>query len=198
VRVLCWDYTQHCCKCLLIHSKAAQYKPRPLCGTTVPDLLKLQHWQERSGKHHDPAALPPNSYTVKQPNTSLDLFSSFNTDRRGAVSIMTRPLYPPNGRELCFPLDRRLGRPQSSSRRSVSLRYVQPVAYSSRCMSYLANSMHQTFRLSMTIESEVLGLTLPIVQNSKCKKTHRYGNWICFCPQVRGADTYSVGSLRKS
>jgi hypothetical protein len=29
------------------------------------------------------------------------------------------------------------------------------------------------------------------------KKTQRFGNWICFRPQVR-EDTYSVGSLRKS
>jgi hypothetical protein len=28
----------------------------------------------------------------------------------------------------------------------------------------------------------------------------RFGNWICFCPQVKGGeeDTYSVGPLRKS
>jgi hypothetical protein len=29
------------------------------------------------------------------------------------------------------------------------------------------------------------------------EKTQRFGNWICFRPQVR-EDTYSVGSLRKS
>jgi hypothetical protein len=29
------------------------------------------------------------------------------------------------------------------------------------------------------------------------EKTQRFGNWICFSPQVR-EDTYSVGSLRKS
>jgi hypothetical protein len=29
------------------------------------------------------------------------------------------------------------------------------------------------------------------------KKTWRFGNWICFRPQVRGG-TYSVKSLRKS
>jgi hypothetical protein len=29
------------------------------------------------------------------------------------------------------------------------------------------------------------------------EQTRHFGNWICFCPQVRG-DTYSVGSLRKS
>jgi hypothetical protein len=29
------------------------------------------------------------------------------------------------------------------------------------------------------------------------EKTQRFGNWICFPPQVR-EDTYSVGSLRKS
>jgi hypothetical protein len=31
----------------------------------------------------------------------------------------------------------------------------------------------------------------------KEKQTRRFGNWICFRPQVR-EDTYSVGSLRKS
>jgi hypothetical protein len=31
----------------------------------------------------------------------------------------------------------------------------------------------------------------------KKEQTRRFGNWICFRPQVRG-DTYSVGSLRKS
>jgi hypothetical protein len=30
----------------------------------------------------------------------------------------------------------------------------------------------------------------------KKEQTRRFGNWICFRPQVRG-DTYSVGSLRK-
>jgi hypothetical protein len=33
--------------------------------------------------------------------------------------------------------------------------------------------------------------------DSKLVKTQRFGNWICFRPQVR-EDTYSVGSLRKS
>jgi hypothetical protein len=31
----------------------------------------------------------------------------------------------------------------------------------------------------------------------KEESKRRFGNWICFRPQVRG-DTYSVGSLRKS
>jgi hypothetical protein len=31
----------------------------------------------------------------------------------------------------------------------------------------------------------------------KEEQTRRFGNWICFRPQVRG-DTYSVGSLSKS
>jgi hypothetical protein len=34
-----------------------------------------------------------------------------------------------------------------------------------------------------------------ILKNQKIK-TRRFGNWICFHPQVRG-DTYSVGSLKK-
>jgi hypothetical protein len=29
-------------------------------------------------------------------------------------------------------------------------------------------------------------------------RKQRFGKWICFRPQVRGKDTYSVGSLRKS
>jgi hypothetical protein len=33
--------------------------------------------------------------------------------------------------------------------------------------------------------------------DSKLLKTQRFGNWICFRPQVR-EDTYSVGSLRNS
>jgi hypothetical protein len=32
---------------------------------------------------------------------------------------------------------------------------------------------------------------------NKNEKTQRFGNWICFRPQVR-EDTYSVGSLRSS
>jgi hypothetical protein len=46
---------------------------------------------------------------------------------------------------------------------------------------------------------ELLGSwTLSIVWYSINQKTRRFGNWICFRPQVRGNDTYSVGSLRKS
>jgi hypothetical protein len=47
---------------------------------------------------------------------------------------------------------------------------------------------------------ESLGFwTLSIVQNSKYKETERFGNWICFRPQMRGGgDIYSVGSRRKS
>jgi hypothetical protein len=46
--------------------------------------------------------------------------------------------------------------------------------------------------------SELLGFwTLFIVQNSKYKKTQRLGNWICFCPQVSGEDTYS-GPLERA
>jgi hypothetical protein len=33
--------------------------------------------------------------------------------------------------------------------------------------------------------------------DSKLLKTQRFGNWICFRPQLR-EDTYAVGSLRKS
>jgi hypothetical protein len=41
--------------------------------------------------------------------------------------------------------------------------------------------------------------TLPIVRNSRKQKTQRFGNGICFRPQVSGGkDTYFVGSLRKS
>jgi hypothetical protein len=36
-----------------------------------------------------------------------------------------------------------------------------------------------------------------LIRRRKKEKTRRFGNWICFRPQVRG-DTYSVGSLRKS
>jgi hypothetical protein len=39
--------------------------------------------------------------------------------------------------------------------------------------------------------------TLFIVRNSKNQNTQRFGNWIFFCPQVRG-ERHSVGSLRKS
>jgi hypothetical protein len=35
---------------------------------------------------------------------------------------------------------------------------------------------------------------LSIVRYSKNYRTQHFGNWICFCPQVRG-NTYSVGSL---
>jgi hypothetical protein len=34
-----------------------------------------------------------------------------------------------------------------------------------------------------------------ILENTK-QKTRRFGNWICFCLQVRGEDSYSVGPLR--
>jgi hypothetical protein len=30
------------------------------------------------------------------------------------------------------------------------------------------------------------------------RKKRRFEKWICLCPQVRGGETYSVGSLRKS
>jgi hypothetical protein len=45
---------------------------------------------------------------------------------------------------------------------------------------------------------ELLGFRTPsIVRILNRRKTRRFGNWICFLPQVR-EDTYSVGSLRKS
>jgi hypothetical protein len=39
--------------------------------------------------------------------------------------------------------------------------------------------------------------TLSIVRNSINKETQRFGNWICFRPQVRGG-TYSTKSLKKA
>jgi hypothetical protein len=50
------------------------------------------------------------------------------------------------------------------------------------------------------MHTEILGFrTLSIVWIflTTNEKTQRFGNWICFRPQVR-EDTYSVGSLRKS
>jgi hypothetical protein len=41
--------------------------------------------------------------------------------------------------------------------------------------------------------------TFSIVWYSREQNTRRFGNWICFRPQVKGGeDTYSVGPLRKS
>jgi hypothetical protein len=47
--------------------------------------------------------------------------------------------------------------------------------------------------------AELLGFgTFSIVRYSREQKTRRFGNWICFRPQVKGGeDTYSVGALRK-
>jgi hypothetical protein len=36
------------------------------------------------------------------------------------------------------------------------------------------------------------------IRYSGKQKIRRFGNWICFRPQVRGKDTYSVGSFKKS
>jgi hypothetical protein len=53
-----------------------------------------------------------------------------------------------------------------------------------------------TYRRTVFMYSELLGFwALSIVRNSKYYKTQRFGNWICFCPQVRGG-RQSVGSLR--
>jgi hypothetical protein len=42
-------------------------------------------------------------------------------------------------------------------------------------------------------------LDFSIVWYPRDYKTRRFGNWICFSPQVRGGeDTYSVGPLRKN
>jgi hypothetical protein len=53
----------------------------------------------------------------------------------------------------------------------------------------------------ITLSTELLGFrTLSIVRIlmiQEKEQTRRFGNWICFRPQVR-VDTYSVGSLRKS
>jgi hypothetical protein len=49
--------------------------------------------------------------------------------------------------------------------------------------------------------SEILSfrtLSIVLVLKNKLRETWRFGNWICFRPQVRGKKTYSVGSLRKS
>jgi hypothetical protein len=41
-------------------------------------------------------------------------------------------------------------------------------------------------------------MTLSIVGYSKIWKTQRFGNWTRFRLQVKGEDTYCVGSLRES
>jgi hypothetical protein len=41
-------------------------------------------------------------------------------------------------------------------------------------------------------------LDFSIVRYSRNYKTQRFGNWICFRPQMKGEDTYLVGSLGKS
>jgi hypothetical protein len=47
--------------------------------------------------------------------------------------------------------------------------------------------------------TQLLGFwILSIVRYSRNEKTQRFGNCICFRPQVRSEYTYSVGSLRKS
>jgi hypothetical protein len=44
--------------------------------------------------------------------------------------------------------------------------------------------------------SELLGFwTLSFVGNSKTQTTQRFGNWYCFCRQVKGEDTYSVETI---
>jgi hypothetical protein len=41
--------------------------------------------------------------------------------------------------------------------------------------------------------------TFSIVRYSRKHKTRRFGNWICFRPEVKGVeDNYSFGPLRKS
>jgi hypothetical protein len=52
----------------------------------------------------------------------------------------------------------------------------------------------------MVFNTELVGFwTFSIVQYFRAQKTRRFRNWICFRPQVKGAeDAYSVGSLRKS
>jgi hypothetical protein len=64
---------------------------------------------------------------------------------------------------------------------------------------FLSKTMHLKRNNYERKSSELLGSwTLPIVRFSRSQKKQRFGNWICFRPQVRGEDTYSVGSLRKS
>jgi hypothetical protein len=67
---------------------------------------------------------------------------------------------------------------------------------------YMRNRMHSPnikILHNYNLKSELLGFwTLSIVRNSKYYKTQHFGNWICLRPQVKGRDTYSVGSLRKS
>jgi hypothetical protein len=49
------------------------------------------------------------------------------------------------------------------------------------------------------IQSELLSFqTFSIVWYPRDQRTQRFGNWICFYPQMSREDTYSVGSLRKS
>jgi hypothetical protein len=47
--------------------------------------------------------------------------------------------------------------------------------------------------------SESLGFwTLSIVQVSKYQKTQRFGNWICFHPQVKGETPTQMGPLERA
>jgi hypothetical protein len=39
---------------------------------------------------------------------------------------------------------------------------------------------------------------LSVIRYCRNYKTQRFGKWICFRPQMRGEDIYSVESLRKS
>jgi hypothetical protein len=52
----------------------------------------------------------------------------------------------------------------------------------------------------MVYNIESLGFwTFSIVLYSREQKTRRFGNWICFRPQVKGGEyIYSGGPLRKS
>jgi hypothetical protein len=49
----------------------------------------------------------------------------------------------------------------------------------------------------MVYNADLLGFwTFSIVRYSRKQKTRRFGNWICFRPQVKGReDTHSVGPL---
>jgi hypothetical protein len=57
----------------------------------------------------------------------------------------------------------------------------------------------QMLSVRQKLSSESLGFfTFSVVQYSRDNKTRRFGNWICFRPQLKGKDTYLVRPLRKS
>jgi hypothetical protein len=53
---------------------------------------------------------------------------------------------------------------------------------------------------SNNVISQGISGFLDLIHRPAFEGTRRFGNWICFRPQVKGReeDTYSVGPLRKS